>query len=205
MALALSVDLRHRVVAAVEDGMSCRAAAARFGVAPSTAIKWLQQWRRTGGIEPQPRGGDRRSHRLEAHAGGILALIDATPDITLAEIVAHLQEQHDLAVAPSTVWRLLDRHGLSFKKNGARAAPSRSGLTSGSGGWPGSRRSPNWSRNTSSSSTRPAPRPSPAGLGGPRGPTRDGQTLRSGCQGRTLPGIRAALQGLLALPLSGIG
>ena len=120
MALALSFDLRRRVVAAVEDGMSCRAAAARFGIAPSTAIKWLQQWRRTRGIEPQPRGGDRRSHRLEAHAAEILALIGETPDITLAEIVAHLEQQHDLAVAPSTVWRLLDRHGLSFKKNRAR-------------------------------------------------------------------------------------
>ena len=120
MALALSDDLRRRVVAAVEDGMSCRAVATRFGIAPSTAIKWLQQWRRTGSLQPQPRGGDKRSHRLESHAPEILALVDATPDITLAEIVAHLQQQHGFAVAPSTVWRLLDRHGLSFKKNGAR-------------------------------------------------------------------------------------
>lgn len=115
MALALSDDLRRRVVAAVEGGMSCRAAAARFGVAPSTAVKWLQQWRGTGSVQPRPRGGDKRSHRLEVHAADILALIDDTPDITLAEIVAYLREQHDLTVAPSTVWRLLDRHGLSFK------------------------------------------------------------------------------------------
>ena len=32
MALALANDRRRRVVAAVEDGMSCRAAAARFGI-----------------------------------------------------------------------------------------------------------------------------------------------------------------------------
>jgi transposase len=91
MALALSADLRCRVVAAVEDGMSCRAAAARFEIAPSTAIKWLQRWRRTGSVQPQSRGGDKRSHRLEAYAAAILALIDETPDITLAEIVAHLE------------------------------------------------------------------------------------------------------------------
>jgi transposase len=53
MALALSFDLRRRVVAAVEDGVSCRAVAVRFGIAPSTAIKWRQRWRRTGGTEPQ--------------------------------------------------------------------------------------------------------------------------------------------------------
>jgi transposase len=56
MALALSDDRRRRVVAAVEDGMSCRAVAVRFGIAPSTAIKWLQQWRRTGSVQSQPRG-----------------------------------------------------------------------------------------------------------------------------------------------------
>ncbi|TPW27207.1 hypothetical protein FJU08_20670 [Martelella alba] len=35
---ALSKDLRDRLLNAVEDGMTCRAAATRFGVAPSTAI-----------------------------------------------------------------------------------------------------------------------------------------------------------------------
>ena len=60
--------------------------------------------------------GDKRSHWLETHAAAILAWSEETPDITLAEIVAHLQQQHGFAVAPSTVWRLLDRHGLSFKK-----------------------------------------------------------------------------------------
>lgn len=120
MALALSADRRCRVVASVENGISARAAAVRFGIAPSTAIKWLQQWRRTGSVQPRPRGGDKRSHRRESHATEILTLVDATPDITLAEMVAHLEQQHGLAVASSTVWRLLDRHGLSFKKNGAR-------------------------------------------------------------------------------------
>jgi transposase len=95
--------------------MSARAAATRFGVAPSTATEWLQQWRRTGSVQPQARGGDRRSHRLESRATEVLALIDETPDITLTEIVARLQQRHDLTVAPSTVWRLLDRHGLSWR------------------------------------------------------------------------------------------
>lgn len=40
MSKALSVDLRDRVIAAVEDGMSCRQAATRFGVSASSAIRW---------------------------------------------------------------------------------------------------------------------------------------------------------------------
>ena len=85
-----SNDLRARVVRAVDEGASCRAAAARFGVAVSTAIKWVQRWRRTGSVRPQPQGGDNRSRRLEAHAAEILALVGETPDITLAEIADHL-------------------------------------------------------------------------------------------------------------------
>lgn len=120
MARALSNDLRTRLVSAVEGGMSRRAAAKCFGVAASTAIKWVAQWRRAGHVRPRLQGGDRRSHRLEAYREEILALVDETPDITLAEIAAHLEEGHGVRVAQSTVWRLLDRHGITFKKNRAR-------------------------------------------------------------------------------------
>lgn len=54
MAQSLSLDLRSRLLAAVDDGMSYRRAAARFGVAPSTAIRWQAQRRKTGGFAPKP-------------------------------------------------------------------------------------------------------------------------------------------------------
>jgi len=120
MTKPLSNDLRERLVSAVDGGLSRRSAAKRFGVAASTAIKWVDRWRRTGDVGPGPQGGDRRSHRIEAHAEEILALIEEAPDITLAEIAAQLDEAHGLTVAQSTVWRLLDRHAMTFKKNRAR-------------------------------------------------------------------------------------
>jgi transposase len=40
MSKALSLDLRDRVITAVEGGMSCRQAAAWFGVSPASAIRW---------------------------------------------------------------------------------------------------------------------------------------------------------------------
>ena len=125
MTRPLSNDIRERLVSAVDGGLSRRSAARRFGVAPSTAIKWVDQWRRTGDVGPRPRGGDQRSRRVEAHAEEILALIEEMPDITLGELADHLDEVHGLTVAQSTVWRLLDRHGMTFKKNRARgrAAP----------------------------------------------------------------------------------
>jgi transposase len=120
MTRPLSNDIRERLVLAVDGGLSCRSAAKRFGVAASTAIDWVDRWRRTGDVRPRPQGGDNRSQRIEAHAEEILALIEETPDITLAEIAEHLKDAHRLEVALSTVWRLLDRRGLSFKKNRAR-------------------------------------------------------------------------------------
>lgn len=120
MTRPLSMDIRSRLVRAVSDGMTRRSAAKRFGVAASTAIKWLDQWERTGSVEPRPQGGDHRSHHIEAYAEEILALIAEQRDITLLEIVEHLEREHRLTVAQSTVWRLLDRHGMTFKKNRAR-------------------------------------------------------------------------------------
>ncbi len=120
MTRPLSMDLRERLVSAVAGGMSRRGAASRFGVAASTAIKLVDQWRRTGDVRPRPQGGDKRSYRIEAHAEEIVALVETTPDITLGEIAAHLDEMHGLRVAPSTAWRLLDRRGMTIKKNRAR-------------------------------------------------------------------------------------
>ena len=83
MAKAPSIDLRKRVVAAIRGGLSCRQAAERFGVSAASAVRWRFLDRLQGDARPKPQGGDRRSARIEAHAGTILALIEADPDISL--------------------------------------------------------------------------------------------------------------------------
>lgn len=126
MTPALSNDLRHRLVSAVEGGAFRRSAVKRFGVSPSSAIRWMDQWKRDGHVSPRPQGGDNRSHRMEAFAAEVLNLVDETPDITLAEIAEYLEGTHGLRTSQSAVRRLLDRHGMTCKKNGARkrtAAP----------------------------------------------------------------------------------
>ena len=85
MARSLSFDLRSRVLAAIVVGLSCRQAVGRFGISVSSAIRW-QALRRAGGDgRPRPQGGDRLSHRTDAHAGLIAAALADTPDITLPE------------------------------------------------------------------------------------------------------------------------
>jgi transposase len=91
MTKPLSPDLRIRIIQAVEvEGMSCRAAPGCFGVAPSTVAELLRQWKVTGTDEAGRQGGDRRSALIEPHAAELVALVETTPDITLAEIADHL-------------------------------------------------------------------------------------------------------------------
>lgn len=116
MSKALSVDLRERVIAAIDEGMSCRGAAVRFGVSAASAIRWRSLSRATGDVRPGPLGGDRRSGRIEQQAELILGLLESKPDITLAEIEAVLAER-GVSVSSSSIWRFFDRRKITLKKS----------------------------------------------------------------------------------------
>jgi transposase len=155
MAKTLSEDLRVRVVAAVDGGLSRYAAAARFGIGVATAVRWLRAWRDGGATAARSRDGDRHSARIEAFGVVILDGIEAQADITLVELAELLEREHGERFAPSTIWRFLDRRGISFKKR--RTPASRNDPTSPPGARLGSRRSPTLIRSAWCSSTRPAP------------------------------------------------
>lgn len=120
MTKSISEDLRSRVIAAVDGGLSRRAAADRFGVAAASAVRWVREWRESGATRAKPQGGDKRSQRIEAYRGAILAAIDGRDDITLVELAEFLKAEHAAVFASSTIWRFLDRHSMTLKKNGAR-------------------------------------------------------------------------------------
>ena len=118
MGIPLSMDLRRRALAAVDAGMSRRAAAGRFGVSVSSMIRWDAQRRVAGSFAPKPQGGDKHSHRIEAHAGFILGLWEERRDITLVEVQRQLAER-GTPVGIGTVHRFFKRHGLTRKKRPA--------------------------------------------------------------------------------------
>ena len=126
MPKAYSGDLRERVIDAVETGASRREAAERFEVSVSSAIKWLQRWRDRRSAAPKPRGGS--ISPLEEFAAEVLALIDEQPDLTLVETVTALHRRR-IKTSRSSLWRFLDRHGITLKKKPAscRTAASRCG------------------------------------------------------------------------------
>jgi transposase len=116
MAQYLSEDLRMRVIRAVEGGMSRNAAARRFGVSIASAVRWVDEYLRTGRTAPKPRGGDRRSGRIEAQAELLMGAIEATPDITLAELRGRLIAERGETFAISTIHDFYRRHKVTFKK-----------------------------------------------------------------------------------------
>jgi transposase len=110
-----SMDLRERVIAAVEGGMSTHQAAARFSIGVATAGAWARLKRSTGAVSPAKQGKPKGSV-LDAHADFIFALIDKASDITLEEIAERLAQDRAVKVVSTAVWKFLDRHDMTHKK-----------------------------------------------------------------------------------------
>ena len=118
-----SLELRERVVGAIEAGASRREAAEWFEVSPSSAIRWMQRRQATGSIAAKPSGGS--ISPLEVHADFLLSMIAGRADLTLDEIVVAMRKRR-IAGSRSAVWRFFQRHKISVKKKpaggGARAS-----------------------------------------------------------------------------------
>ncbi len=116
MPAPISLDLRRRIVRAVERGSSIREAARRFAVSPSMAIKLMQRVRATGSPAPARTRGHRRP-LLRAYEGELAALVAAAPDLTLAELQAQIQQRAGLRAGLTTIHNALRRFGLRHKKS----------------------------------------------------------------------------------------
>lgn len=114
----ISQDLRERIADAIDNGLSRNAAAQRFKVGVSTAVKLMQHRKRYGTIAPKQMGGH-RPYRLAPHEQLVRELVAATPDSTIAELEKQLKK-HKIKVSQSAITRYLKHLGLRLKKNAAR-------------------------------------------------------------------------------------
>lgn len=129
MARPFSIDLRERVVSAVEDGMSRRQAASHFDIGVSTVIKWVRRFRATGSVAPGQMGGH-KPILLEAHRDFVHGRFAEQPELTLRGLQRDLAER-GVMVSYGAVWAFVHAEGLSFKKNRLRqrTRPPRRGAT----------------------------------------------------------------------------
>jgi transposase len=111
-----SVDLRERLLGAIDAGLSQAEAARLFGVGTATIERWCRRQRERGSVAPCLRPG--RPRRIAAHHGAALtAQVHSHPDATLAEHCARWAASHGVRVSEATMSRALARLGWSLKKS----------------------------------------------------------------------------------------
>jgi putative transposase len=118
MSKPYSMDLRERVVAAVEGGLSRRKAAVHFGVSVRVAIEWVRRFKDTGSVAPGKIGGYKPRKIRGAHRDWLIARCQSK-DFTMRGLVVELAGR-GLAVDYRSVWEFVHAEGLSYKKNRSR-------------------------------------------------------------------------------------
>ena len=152
---AYSLDLRQRVVRAVDEQRGTQQAIAElFGVSARWIRKLLQQRRATGSIAPRPHGGGQPAKFAGARLQRLQALVAHCPDATLAE----LQKRSRVAASRMAVWRALRRLRVSHKKSRS-GPPSKTAPTCKPSAPLGGSVPRRWTRAASSSSMKVGPRP----------------------------------------------
>jgi len=115
MARPYSMDLRERVVQAVEqEGLSRRRAADRFGIGIKTAIDWVRRQRETGSAATKSMGGCRPKKIVGRYREWLLERCRAR-NFTLRGLVAELA-QRGLQVDYRTVWDFVHSEKLTYKR-----------------------------------------------------------------------------------------
>ena len=116
-----SVDLRERLLRAIDAGLSQAEAARLFGVGTASIQRWRRQQRECGSVAPRARSG-RPRHIGRDQARALLAQVRAAPDATLAEHCAWWEANHGVRVSEATMSRALARLGWPLKKSRSRPA-----------------------------------------------------------------------------------
>lgn len=137
---ACSLDLRHRICAACDEGIEThQEVAEQFGVGCWFVQKLLRQRRREGSIAPKPRGRGPSPAIGPADQRRVRKLLKVKPDATLAELCRSLRLSGGASVSVPTMCRTLKSLRLPLKKrrcmrrSGTRRGFGRSAGTSGSG------------------------------------------------------------------------
>ncbi len=117
MGRCYSMDLRERVVAFVAQGNSRRAAARRFGVSESFAIKLVRHQESSGSPVPVRQGRPPGSGKLVPYKAFLIQEVETKPDITMPELAERLWSEHAVKAAPAVLSRLLCRCGFTYKKS----------------------------------------------------------------------------------------
>jgi transposase len=118
--MALSVDLRKRVLDDHQAGLPNTKIADKYSVGRSSVERWIARFKKTGSLEPLSPPG--RTPKIDEHARDLLRQwLAEENDLTIEELRERWRE-HGYPAASSTVGDWLVRLKLSHKKK--RCAPA---------------------------------------------------------------------------------
>ena len=113
--MAYSLDLRERVVNALERGMKRSEAISTFAVSEGSLKRWHKL--RREGKSLQPRRAGRKPQPIKPSDDAVVQrLVAATPDATLQEYADAWNELHDKPLSRWTIGRAIRRLKLTRKK-----------------------------------------------------------------------------------------
>jgi transposase len=116
MGVCRSDDVRVGVLEAIAAGSSRRAAAERFSVSASSAVRWSARAASEGSAEPRKQGRPAGKGPLAQHLDYLIAVVEAQPDITMPELSARLHGERGVVAAWASLSKLLCRAGFPYKK-----------------------------------------------------------------------------------------
>lgn len=117
MSRPLPIEMRERVVAAVEDeGMTIDGASKRFMVGTATVKRWLKLSREKGTLEPRPMGGLRYVWIGEDDRAQLELIVSERNDATSEELTAAYNARFSTEMTRSSMQRALERFGFTLKK-----------------------------------------------------------------------------------------
>jgi len=122
MAKGYSVDLRERVIAALQrGGMTDEQAAKLFQIGEATVHRWKRLKRETGALEPRPRGGGYPPRIAPGKEQLVREIVADQPDLTIQEAAWEFHRRTGTSVSRATMGRTLRKLGLTRKKKSLTA------------------------------------------------------------------------------------
>jgi transposase len=112
---AISLDLRKRIMRALDSDPSSLRVAARFDVSASFVRKLRIQARQTGDLSARRGSGKKRLVKGEQEET-LRELVRKHPDATLIDLAKLLKKAARVVVSETTMWRSLQRLGITLKK-----------------------------------------------------------------------------------------
>lgn len=113
-----SVDLRQRVVQALQGGQTQPAVAKRFDLSLSSVQRYARKWREKEDLTPKSIPGRARL-LTPVQQQELGALVQARADWTLQSLTHAWQQHSGQSVSLATMHRCLQRAGYSYKKRAA--------------------------------------------------------------------------------------